>query len=39
MFMDSDQMDERARELLYGIDQTIFTGRDFLNKLSKPVIQ
>ena len=32
-------MDERARELLYGIDQTIFTGRDFLTKLPRNDIQ
>lgn len=37
--MDSDLMNERARELLYGPNQTYFTGRDFLNKLSRIEIE
>jgi hypothetical protein len=39
MYMDSDLMDERAREILYGIDQTIVTARDLESKLDKKATQ
>ena len=35
VYCDSEKMSERAREFLYGQDQTIFSGSDFNQKLKK----